>query len=74
MATRLNPGDTYLTFEVLDRLGEGGFGTVYKVKDPRYAEPLALKLSHDPIVAGDAAQRPCGRSRCCGVPWRTRTW
>jgi serine/threonine-protein kinase len=57
VSSRLQPGDRYGRFEILDRLGEGGFGTVFKVRDPRYAEPLALKLSHGPIRGGDAAQR-----------------
>ena len=57
MASKLSPGDRYEQFEILERLGEGGFGTVYKVTDPRYAQPLALKLSHEPIQAGEAAQR-----------------
>ena len=57
MSSTLQPGDRYDRFEILDRLGEGGFGTVYKVKDARYDHPLALKLSHGPIRGGDAAQR-----------------
>ena len=57
MTSKLGAGDRYGEFEVLERLGEGGFGTVYKVKAPRYEQPLALKLSHEPILAGDAAQR-----------------
>lgn len=52
----LQPGDQYEHYEILGRLGQGGFGTVWKVKDPRYAEPLALKLSRDP-VKDDAAAR-----------------
>jgi serine/threonine protein kinase len=57
VSSTLQPGDRYDRFEILDRLGEGGFGTVYKVKDARYDHPLALKLSHGPIRGGDAAQR-----------------
>ncbi len=53
----LQPGDHYEHYEILDRLGAGGFGTVFKVKDPRYAQPLALKLSRDPVRGHDAAAR-----------------
>ncbi len=53
----LHPGDQYETYEILDRLGAGGFGTVWKVHDPRYDQPLALKLSRDPVVGQDAAAR-----------------
>ncbi len=52
----LQPGDQYEQYEILDRLGQGGFGTVWKVKDRRYAEPLALKLSRDPVKDDDAAR------------------
>lgn len=57
VSINLSPGERYENFEILASLGKGGFGTVYKVADARYAEPLALKLSHDPIVGNDAARR-----------------
>jgi len=53
----LNPGDRYEHYEILGRLGQGGFGTVWKVKDPRYAQPLALKLSRNPVHGHDEAAR-----------------
>jgi serine/threonine protein kinase len=52
----LQPGDQYEQYEIMGRLGQGGFGTVWKVKDRRYAEPLALKLSRDPVKDDDAAR------------------
>lgn len=57
MALELRPGETYGEFEILEVLGSGGFGQVYKVKDPRFPEPLALKLSLDPVKSVDTAQR-----------------
>jgi len=57
MTLQLERGDRYGDFEILDVLGSGGFGQVYKVKDPRFAEPLALKLSLDPVRSLDTAQR-----------------
>lgn len=53
----LNPGDQYEHYEILGRLGQGGFGTVWKVRDPRYAQPLALKLSRSPVKGHDEAAR-----------------
>jgi serine/threonine-protein kinase len=41
----------------MKQLGEGGFGRVYQVKDPRYSEPVALKLSRDPVGDAQTAQR-----------------
>ncbi|HWB79600.1 MAG TPA: serine/threonine-protein kinase [Nannocystaceae bacterium] len=57
MSLDLQPGTQYGEFEILEVLGSGGFGRVYKVKDPRFAEPVALKLSIDPVRSLDTAQR-----------------
>ncbi len=57
MTLDLKPGDSYGEFEILDVLGSGGFGKVFKVKDPRFAEPVALKLSLEPVRSLDTAQR-----------------
>src|SRR5690349_2566725 len=57
MSISLRPGDTYGEWQILEVIGVGGFGRVYKVRDPRYAEPMALKLSIDPVVSIDTAQR-----------------
>lgn len=57
MALLLNPGDRYAQFEVEGVLGSGAFGRVYKVKDPRWAEPKALKLSMEPITSQEGARR-----------------
>lgn len=57
MTLALQPGDGYGGFTILDRLGEGGFGAVYKVRDPRYRVPVALKISHLPVADTQTAQR-----------------
>ncbi|MCH9685122.1 MAG: serine/threonine protein kinase [Deltaproteobacteria bacterium] len=57
MPQQLNPGDRYGPFEILEVLGEGGFGCVYKVADPSYHVPMALKLSRDPVTSPQTAQR-----------------
>lgn len=53
----MKPGQRYGRFEILEHLGSGSFGHVYKVAAPRFAEPVALKLSLAPITETDAAQR-----------------
>jgi serine/threonine-protein kinase len=57
MALVFQPGDRYGQFTIHEKIGEGGFGQVYKVSHPRWSVPLALKLSHDPVEdAGTAAR------------------
>jgi len=53
----LSPGDVYGQFEILDVLGTGAFAAVYKVTVQGHTEPLALKLSLDPIRSDDMARR-----------------
>lgn len=57
MALVLNPGDQYGRFTIVERIGEGGFGQVFRVKDPRYAVDVALKVSHQPVTDPATAQR-----------------
>lgn len=58
MPLELQPGDVYAgNIQILDVLGKGAFACVYKVEIPGYHEPLALKLTKEPVTAGDQAQR-----------------
>ncbi len=58
MALELQPGDVYAgNIRILDVLGSGTFACVYKVDVPGYESPLALKLTKEPVTAGDQAQR-----------------
>lgn len=57
MIEPLKPGSQYGPFTILELLGEGGFGVVYKVTDPRYGVPMALKLSRAPVTSPQTAQR-----------------
>ncbi len=58
MPLELQPGDVYAgNIRILDVLGQGAFAWVYKVDVPGYATPMALKLTKDPVTAGDQAQR-----------------
>ncbi|MCX4241529.1 serine/threonine protein kinase [Paraliomyxa miuraensis] len=53
----MKPGQRYGAFEILEHIGSGSFGHVYKVMTPRSSEPMALKVSLAPITQIDTAQR-----------------
>ena len=58
MALDLEPGDEYAGgIRILSVLGVGSFARVYEVEVPGHDEPLALKLTREPVTAGDEAQR-----------------
>jgi serine/threonine protein kinase len=57
MTQALSAGDRYGPYEILGVLGEGGFGSVYEVRDPRLSLPMALKLSREAVTSAETAQR-----------------
>ncbi len=58
MPLDLEPGDIYAgTIRVLRVLGVGSFARVYEVEVPGHERSLALKLTREPVTAGDQAQR-----------------
>ncbi len=58
MPLDLEPGDVYAGgIRISGVLGVGSFARVYEVEVPGYDRPLALKLTREPVTAGDQAQR-----------------
>lgn len=51
------PGDRYGDFRILEVLGVGAFALVYKVRSPLHDEPMALKLSKEPVISEAVALR-----------------
>lgn len=58
MPLDLEPGDVFAGgIRIVSVLGVGSFARVYEVEVPGYEGPLALKLTREPVTAGDQAQR-----------------
>ena len=58
MPLDLEPGDVYAGgIRIKGILGVGSFARVYEVEVPGYAQLLALKLTREPVTAGEEAQR-----------------
>ena len=53
-------------YEMLDNLGEGGMGLVYRVRDRETNEILALKLLRPEIARDPARKSPRRKSSCTG--------
>jgi len=52
----MNPGDLLGPYRVLEKLGEGGMGEVYKARDTRLDRTVAIKVL-PPGVSGDPERR-----------------
>lgn len=50
------PLDTLGDYKILDRLGEGGIGEVFRARDTRHGRTVAIKLVRDDLIA-DPRQR-----------------
>lgn len=53
----MKPGQRYGAFEILEHIGSGSFGHVYRVHDKRFEDDVALKVSLAPVTQVDVAQR-----------------
>ena len=51
------PDLTGTKYEVLDRIGQGGMGTVYRARDLRLNRDVAVKLLHEKYAPNSQAAR-----------------
>lgn len=57
MAPPLKPGDRYESFKLETLLGTGTFAWVYRATSEQFPEPVALKISRDPVTDESTALR-----------------
>ena len=59
-------GRVYEGFELLEHLGEGTFAQVFRARHPDFSQPIALKISKQPVDSEETALRALREIRILG--------
>jgi len=51
----MKPGEMLGSYQVLEKLGEGGMGEVYRARDPELNRDVAIKIVPEALAADAAA-------------------
>jgi eukaryotic-like serine/threonine-protein kinase len=63
---RLDPGAKLGSYEIVEPLGQGGMGEVYRARDSRLHRDVALKILHPDLTGHDAVARFRREARALG--------
>ena len=66
---RLTPGQTLASYEIIESIGKGGMGEVYRARDPKLDRDIAIKVL-PPELASQPERVSPSHEAATTAPWR----